>query len=71
MIPLHVNWSEELRQLLLEARIEVNGIKIPDWPHCLLAAMEVARSLNERSGHQRTVRRVEVQVLFAFATSEG
>jgi uncharacterized protein len=71
VIPLHVNWSEELRQLLLEARIEVNGIKIPDWPHCLLGAMEVARSLNQRSNHQRTARRVEVQVHFAFATSEG
>jgi uncharacterized protein len=71
LIPLHVNWSEELRQLLLEACIEVNGIKIPDWPHCLLAAMEVARFLNERPSHQRTVRRVEVQVHFAFATSEG
>ena len=71
MIPLHVNWSEELRQLLLEARIQLNGIKIPDWPHCLLPAMDVARSLNARSSHQRTAHRVQVQVHFAFGTSEG
>lgn len=60
MIPLHVNWSEELRQLLLERRVQVEGIKIPDWPHCQLAAMEVARSVP-----------VEIQVHFAFYTSEG
>jgi hypothetical protein len=62
VIPLHVNWSEELRQLLLDRRIEVNGIKIPDWPQCLIPALDVARTL---SGP------VEVQVHFAFATSEG
>jgi hypothetical protein len=71
VIPLHVNWSEELRQLLLEARIQVNGIKIPDWPHCLLPAMDVVRCLNARSSQQPPARHVEIQVHFAFATSEG
>src|SRR5215469_7758827 len=71
VIPLHVNWSEELRQLLLEDRIQVNGIKIPDWPHCLLRAVDVARSLNARSSQNSPARQVEVQVHFAFATSQG
>ena len=71
MIPLHVNWSDELRQLLLEARIQVNGIKIPDWPHCLLPALDVARCVNARSSQETPVRHVEIQVHFAFATSEG
>ena len=71
MIPLHVNWSEELRQLLLDARIEVDGIKIPDWPHCLLPAMDVVGSLNAGSSQQHPARQVEVQVHFAFATADG
>jgi uncharacterized protein (UPF0276 family) len=70
-IPLHVNWSEELRQLLLEARIEADGIKIPDWPHCLLPALDTARSLNARSNQPTPARHVGVQVHFAFATSAG
>lgn len=71
MIPLHVNWSVELRQLLLDLRVEVNGIKIPDWPHCLLPAMDVVQSLNAGSSQQRPARQVEVQVHFAFATTDG
>jgi uncharacterized protein len=70
VIPLHVNWSEELRQLLIEDRIEVDGIKIPDWPHCLLPALGVARALDAGFGQQRS-RPVEVQVHFALATCDG
>jgi uncharacterized protein len=71
LIPLNVNWSEELRQLLLEGRIQVDGIKIPDWPHCLLPALDVARSLNARSGPQTFASQVGVHVHFALATSNG
>lgn len=66
-IPLHVNWSEELRQLLLDDRVQVDGIKIPDWPHCLLPALDVARVLNARSSRRQT----GVQVHFALATTDG
>lgn len=69
VIPLHVNWSEELRQLLIEEWIEVDGIKIPDWPHCLIPALDVARS-GAASGQQRSGRPVGVQVHFAFSTSD-
>src|SRR5262249_10862384 len=70
-IPLHVNWSEELRRLLLEARIQVDGIKIPDWPHCLLPALDVARFLNAPSRQQTPPRQVGVQVHFDLATVHG
>jgi hypothetical protein len=65
-----VNWSEELRQLLIEERIEVDGIKISDWPHCLLPALGVARALDAGFGQQRSLP-VEVQVHFALATCDG
>jgi hypothetical protein len=71
VIPLHVNWSEELRQLLIQDRIEVEGIKIPDWPQCLLSAIDIARSLNAGTDQQRSTRLLEVQVHFALATCDG
>lgn len=70
-IPLHVNWSEELRQLLIEDRIQVDGIKIPDWPHCLLPALEVALFLNARANGQSLARPPGVQVHFALSTTDG
>jgi uncharacterized protein (UPF0276 family) len=46
----------------------VEGVKLPDWPHCLLDALDLSRSLNglQRDGAQR---RLELHVHFAHATS--
>lgn len=71
MIPLHVNWSAALRELLLDRRLEVDGIKIPDWPQCLLPAMDVVRILNAASAPRLPARPVGVQVHFAYATTDG
>ena len=71
MIPLHVNWSVSLRQLLVAEKIVVDGIKLPDWVQCLLPAMDLARSVNTRAEDAGGIHKVGLHVHFAHGTSEG